>query len=150
MTIEEKAEALREKHGTWGEHPDYPFADWQREVEEDSTRLGYWQWVANKIDLEQDGPGETTPRRILVACRDANGIPTLYPTTVAATNREVEDGQHYPMAQRAARDAGYELPNGQIICVDTEDAEQTGFLELFGEFFCREDRVLETGRLLHG
>lgn len=29
----------------WGEDPDYPVSDWQREVAQDYTRLGYWDWV---------------------------------------------------------------------------------------------------------
>jgi len=36
----------REQHGgTWGEHPDYPVSDWQYEVANGDTRLGYWDWV---------------------------------------------------------------------------------------------------------
>lgn len=33
----------------WGEHPEYPLADWQYEVENDDTRLSYWQWVAMAV-----------------------------------------------------------------------------------------------------
>ena len=29
--------------GYWGEHPDYPRADW---VADDNTRQGYWEWCA--------------------------------------------------------------------------------------------------------
>lgn len=29
----------------WGEDPDHPVADWQYEVANDDTRLGYWDWV---------------------------------------------------------------------------------------------------------
>lgn len=29
----------------WSEDSDYPVADWQHEVAEDNTRLGYWDWV---------------------------------------------------------------------------------------------------------
>jgi len=30
----------------WAESPDYPLADWQAEVANGDTRLGYWDWVA--------------------------------------------------------------------------------------------------------
>lgn len=50
MTLESNACDLREKHGgTWGEHPERPVADWQHEVKNDDTRLGYWQWVAASL-----------------------------------------------------------------------------------------------------
>ena len=45
--IYERAEQLREVHGVWGEHPDYPVSDWQLETENDNTRRGYWEWVAH-------------------------------------------------------------------------------------------------------
>lgn len=28
--------------------------DWQREVAEDNTRLGYWEWVEANVDLYGD------------------------------------------------------------------------------------------------
>jgi hypothetical protein len=34
----------------WAEHPDYPAADWQREVAEGDTRLGYHAWCAVQVD----------------------------------------------------------------------------------------------------
>lgn len=36
--------------GTWGEHPDYPVRDWKREVDNNDTRLGYWEWVVHQLD----------------------------------------------------------------------------------------------------
>lgn len=35
----------------WGEHDDHPVTDWKTEVTEDSTRLGYHDWVANQRAL---------------------------------------------------------------------------------------------------
>jgi len=32
----------------WAENPDYPLADWQAEVANGDTRLGYWDWVASR------------------------------------------------------------------------------------------------------
>lgn len=41
-------------------HNDYwsvyaPFDDWKYEVANDTTRLGYWQWVRQKIRQEAEG-----------------------------------------------------------------------------------------------
>lgn len=35
--------------GYWSEggHPDYPVEDWQFEVTNGDTRMGYWEWVAH-------------------------------------------------------------------------------------------------------
>ena len=45
---------LAEQHGApWGTHPDYPLSDWQYEVNNDDTRLGYWDWVAAQIETEK-------------------------------------------------------------------------------------------------
>ena len=38
-------EQFKEEYGHWGEHPDFPVQDWQAEVQEGETRLGYWEWV---------------------------------------------------------------------------------------------------------
>jgi len=47
------ANALRQKHGSnWGEHPQHPREDWGHEAANDDTRLGYWEWVANRMDGE--------------------------------------------------------------------------------------------------
>ena len=35
--------------GHWGGHPQYTTSDWAHEVMEDSTRLGYWEWVDERI-----------------------------------------------------------------------------------------------------
>lgn len=42
------ADALRDQHSESGEHPDYLVRDWQYEVANGYTRLGYWEWVANE------------------------------------------------------------------------------------------------------
>ena len=34
------------------EHPDFPVSDWQDEVTDGDTRLGYWEWVALRISAE--------------------------------------------------------------------------------------------------
>lgn len=47
------ADEFREElGGHWGKHPDHPVEDWQYEVANGDTRLGYWEWVAAR---ETDG-----------------------------------------------------------------------------------------------
>jgi hypothetical protein len=82
---------------------------------------------------------EPTPRRVLVACRDADGIPALYPALVAATDEEVAEEGHYRSAQKQTREHGYELPNGETICIDAKDAAHGGFEDEFSEFFATTD-----------
>jgi hypothetical protein len=36
--------------GTWGEHPEHEVGAWAEEVANEDTRLGYWEWVASRID----------------------------------------------------------------------------------------------------
>ena len=35
--------------GYWGEHLGFPLKDWKREVANNDTREGYWNWVNNKV-----------------------------------------------------------------------------------------------------
>lgn len=35
----------------WGEYPQHPRDDWRYEVMNDDTNLGYWEWVANKKEM---------------------------------------------------------------------------------------------------
>lgn len=91
---------------------------------------------------------EQSPRRILVACRDANGIPTLHPVVVSATDTEVEQGQHYRSAEKQARSHGFELPSGPVVSIDTSDAKTGGFEAQFDDFFDPETKAVETGRLM--
>lgn len=46
-----KAEWVAEEFGGHkGEHPALPVADWKIEVENDDTRLGYWDWVVARLE----------------------------------------------------------------------------------------------------
>lgn len=63
-------EAMREPHliakehgGTWGELPAHWVSDWQYQVVECETRLGYWEWVANQLDSAEDEDEEPTPEQ---------------------------------------------------------------------------------------
>ena len=40
------------KWGHWGFDPAHPFEDWQGEVANGDTRLGYWDWVAVQKELD--------------------------------------------------------------------------------------------------
>jgi hypothetical protein len=46
------SETLRRRFGNWGNHSRYPHSDWQHEVAENNTRLGYWEWVASLLQQE--------------------------------------------------------------------------------------------------
>ncbi|MFZ2527646.1 MAG: hypothetical protein WAX14_08335 [Rhodococcus sp. (in: high G+C Gram-positive bacteria)] len=37
-------------HGMWGSHPQFRVSDWQYEVGNGDTRLGYWEWVAAQLE----------------------------------------------------------------------------------------------------
>jgi len=50
-------QALIEKHGVWGEHPEYPIADWKYHVDNDEERRGYWGWVIGQIEEARQAPG---------------------------------------------------------------------------------------------
>ena len=48
--LESGAESLADQHGGhWGQHPDHPAEDWRYEVGNNDTRLGYWDWVEDRI-----------------------------------------------------------------------------------------------------
>ena len=50
---------LKERHGYWDEHITWSSDDWKTEVENGDTRHGYWEWVANQIEIHgADGSGE--------------------------------------------------------------------------------------------
>lgn len=35
------------------EHPDWPRSEWRHEVQNNDTRLGYWEWVVHQIESAQ-------------------------------------------------------------------------------------------------
>jgi hypothetical protein len=49
--------------GFWGEYPDFPREDWEYEVANEDTGLGYWEWVDNQIAFakEADTVEKTLP-----------------------------------------------------------------------------------------
>jgi len=47
------ASDLIQDYGYWEDHPDYPRTDWFYEATNNNTRLGYWEWVAEKIRTKE-------------------------------------------------------------------------------------------------
>jgi hypothetical protein len=73
-----EAEKLAEAHGGyWGEHPRHLSEDWRTEVETESTRQGYWDWVVGSARVSENPP---TPDRIL---RQAERILAADPARLA-------------------------------------------------------------------
>jgi hypothetical protein len=56
VIMSEDSEQLREQFGHWGTHPRHSLEDWQHEVGEGYTRLGYWEWVASLLAVGADAP----------------------------------------------------------------------------------------------
>lgn len=57
------AKQLADFYGTpnsWGEHPRYPRRDWQHEVGEGDTQIGYWDWVVHALEADADEEGKVT------------------------------------------------------------------------------------------
>lgn len=50
LTPDELGRKYADADGGWGEHPEYPAWDWRSEVASESTRRGYWDWVACQIE----------------------------------------------------------------------------------------------------
>jgi hypothetical protein len=48
------ASDLKESYGHWNSHPVYRVSDWMEIVSYGDTRLGYWEWVADQIELEEE------------------------------------------------------------------------------------------------
>ena len=50
-SLSEMAEALKEANGShWGGLTGHDVEDWRYEIANEDTRLGYWEWAANRID----------------------------------------------------------------------------------------------------
>lgn len=58
--LEEAAGQLLVEYGQWGEHPQHDRMEWDADVVAGGTSLGYWEWVANQIDVYDDEEEEET------------------------------------------------------------------------------------------
>jgi len=55
IALAQEAEAQREAAGGfWEEHPEHCVEDWQYEVANGDTRLGYWEWVVCQIEAAEN------------------------------------------------------------------------------------------------
>jgi len=50
-TLEQYIERNTE-HGIWGQHPIYLHSDWQSEVANHDTVLGYWDWCRHQEEAD--------------------------------------------------------------------------------------------------
>ena len=50
MTDQELWLNAKKPEDIWASDPNYPVDEWQYEVAEDSTRLGYWDWVVHSYE----------------------------------------------------------------------------------------------------
>lgn len=50
----------------WADHDQFPLADWQQQVQDKNTRLGYWDWVLAQIETAQDVKGNTSDQGKLI------------------------------------------------------------------------------------
>jgi hypothetical protein len=44
------SQALQDHYGVWGEFSAFPRRDWEYEVENHDTNLGYWDWVVSTLE----------------------------------------------------------------------------------------------------
>ena len=62
--MEKSADELREQFGHWGDHPVHPVSEWKQEVQADNTRLGYWEWMAILLELEEESEEISAPENL--------------------------------------------------------------------------------------
>ncbi len=54
MRRTKQEQAVIDKYGgNWGSHPKYPVKDWQYQVANNDTRLGYWDWVFDELSWRE-------------------------------------------------------------------------------------------------
>lgn len=62
---------------------------------------------------------ETMYPKVVVLCRNSEGVPEFYTCAPEVTRRQFDDGAHYDLAKENAADNGYEEP---MIAFDKTDA----------------------------
>lgn len=50
----EQAKAVPAKISYWEDDPEFPVEDWKFEVANGDTRLGYYEWVGQKRDIQKE------------------------------------------------------------------------------------------------
>lgn len=56
--------------------------------------------------------------RCVLACRNSEGAPDLFPAIVDCTQEQYDNGEHYEAVESSASEAGYEEP---YLCFDEND-----------------------------
>jgi hypothetical protein len=51
---QDHVDALIARYGSWGQDERFPRADWQYEVSEGETNLGYWDWLLQQYDIHNE------------------------------------------------------------------------------------------------
>jgi hypothetical protein len=51
------ASELSNQFDFWGNHPEHSLEDWQTEVADADTRLGYWDWVICRCEQAEEDEG---------------------------------------------------------------------------------------------
>jgi len=85
-------QALINEHAdgnSWGEHVDYPRADWRYEVDNNDTGLGYWEWVLHRLEDAEHHPLDPDEDRIANA--------QVRPHHALMTMLELGDGSERPL-----------------------------------------------------
>jgi hypothetical protein len=86
-------QALVDRHADgnlWGEHADYDRTDWQYEVSNGDTSLGYWEWVLHKVeDARFDAESDAEAERLENA--------QVRPQHVLSTMLSLGDGSKVPL-----------------------------------------------------
>lgn len=65
--------------------------------------------------------------KVLVAVYTSEGVPRLVPVLVSATEKQIQEGDHYAEACRFCEELEYEVPGW---CIDEQDGQK----ELFDAF----------------
>jgi hypothetical protein len=76
-------------------------------------------------------PNEEITIKTAVACRDANGIPTLYLTDVVTTREGYDEGEHYEIASAEAENERYDQAD---LVFDKNDMNADQWVEAFLHF----------------
>lgn len=81
--------------GHWKEHDLFPKSDWHTDVVEDNTRLGYWDWVVERIEITS------------LEAEDLKSLPQFIKGQVI-----IPKGSTYPEGALTVLEWDYNGPNG--------------------------------------
>ena len=83
-----------ESEDAWRVVPEYPVSDWQCEVNDDDTRLGYLDWVASKQEEARDDAATrpTMPQLLSSTPSPQDSAATRLAAVIAYLTDQTEDG----------------------------------------------------------